>query len=287
MHGVKYEFYIGDGDTKTFKSIENLQPYEDVIVKKKECVGHVQKRMGSRLRAVKKNTKGLGGKGAGKLTDKVICDLTIYYGLAIRRNPDSAENMKNAIWAVFYHNISTNDEPQHQYCPPGKESWCKWRAAEAHGTLSSFNHKPPLNKNVEDAIKPVFEALSADDLLNRCTGGNTQNSNESVNACIWKLAPKHLHCASETIEISTYIAASLFNEGYITILKIMDCLGIAVGLEANNFAKTSDSKRIVSAEENMTYHAKAAAASKKADQVAQNELYKADEGLMYGPGIAD
>ncbi|XP_018367448.1 PREDICTED: uncharacterized protein LOC108763974 [Trachymyrmex cornetzi] len=111
LHGVKYEYYIGDGDTKTFKSIQNLAPYGDLVVKKKECVGHVQKRMGSRLRAVKENTKGLDGKGAGKLTDKIISDLTIYYGLAIRRNPDSAEDMKNAIWAVFYHNISTNDKP--------------------------------------------------------------------------------------------------------------------------------------------------------------------------------
>jgi len=95
--GVQYEFYIDDGDTKTFKALQDLNPYDDITVKKKECVGHVQKRMGSRLRAVKKNVKGLGRKGAGKLTDKVIADLTTYYGLAIRRHPNSAKDMKNAI----------------------------------------------------------------------------------------------------------------------------------------------------------------------------------------------
>ncbi|CAD6226431.1 GSCOCG00005820001-RA-CDS, partial [Cotesia congregata] len=39
---------LGDGDSKTFKGILTLDPYQgqpDVI--KKECVGHVQKRMGS------------------------------------------------------------------------------------------------------------------------------------------------------------------------------------------------------------------------------------------------
>jgi len=45
--GVKYENYIGDGDTKTFKAIQDLNPYDDVTVKKLECVGHVQKRLGT------------------------------------------------------------------------------------------------------------------------------------------------------------------------------------------------------------------------------------------------
>ena len=82
LHNVKYTTYIGDGDTKTFKSLLDMQPYgDDLIVKKSKCVGHVKKRMRSRLRAGKKKTKGVGGKGVGKLTDKLIRDLTNYYGL--------------------------------------------------------------------------------------------------------------------------------------------------------------------------------------------------------------
>lgn len=285
--GVKYEYYIGDGDTKTFKSIQNLNPYEDIEVKKKECVGHVQKRMGSRLRAVKKNVKGLGGKGAGKLTDKVIADLTTYYGLAIRRHPDSVEDMKNAIWAIFYHNSSTDDNPQHKFCPAGKDSWCKWRVSEADGTLESFKHKPALLEKVQEAIKPVFEVLSSDDLLQRCTGGNTQNSNECVNSCIWKLAPKHLHCGAQTVEIATYIGVSLFNEGCTALLKIMDLLGIAVGFEACNFARMSDEKRIAAAELDISAGARAAASYKKAKQAQQKDQFEAEEGLLYFPGIAE
>jgi len=52
-----------------FKAILNLNPYEGKFVKKSECVGHVQKRMDSRLRNKKKMEK-LGGKG--KLTDFLI-----------------------------------------------------------------------------------------------------------------------------------------------------------------------------------------------------------------------
>lgn len=70
-HGVKYVKYIGDGDSKTFKGILDINPYDDdPVVEKKECVGHVQKYMGSRLRKAKKDNKGLGGRGD---------ELTLYY----------------------------------------------------------------------------------------------------------------------------------------------------------------------------------------------------------------
>ncbi|EFN64887.1 hypothetical protein EAG_02546, partial [Camponotus floridanus] len=106
LYGVKYANYIGDGDSKTFKGIVESQPYDNFEIKKKECIDHVQKRMGNRLRNLKKQVKGLGGKG--KLTAKLIDQLTIYYGLAIRRNCDSIENMKNEIWATLFHKISTD-----------------------------------------------------------------------------------------------------------------------------------------------------------------------------------
>jgi len=80
--GVRYGNYIGDGDSKTFKAVLDAMPYgNDFVVTKSECIGHVQKRMGSRLRNVKKAQK-LGGKE--KLTDTLIKKLSIYYCLAIQ-----------------------------------------------------------------------------------------------------------------------------------------------------------------------------------------------------------
>jgi len=94
--GVKYLNYIGDGDSKTYKSILDINPYGDNYpVIKSECVGHIEKRMGTRLRNIKKEKK-LGGKG--KLTNVLIQKLTKYYGLAIRRNMNSVQDMKTAIF---------------------------------------------------------------------------------------------------------------------------------------------------------------------------------------------
>lgn len=285
--GVKYHTYIGDGDTKTFKALLECNPYSDLAVHKKECIGHVQKRMGTRLRAAKKKNKGIGGKGAGKLTDKLIKDLTLYYGLAIRRHPDSAEEMRKAVWATFDHKCSTNKKPKHENCPPGENSWCKWRVAEAKGELADFEHEPALQESVQNAIRPVYEALSSDDLLQRCTGGNTQNDNESFNACIWKLAPKHLHCGEQTIRIAAYIASGIFNEGYSSILKTMHTLGIVIGINSKNFAAKTDDKRITSAEANLSVLAKKARIDKISTKVQQNMLFEDEEGTLYGAGIAD
>lgn len=60
--GVKYAIYIGNGDTKTFKALLDMDPYDDLKIQKKECVGHVEKRLGTRMRNVKTNVEGLGGK---------------------------------------------------------------------------------------------------------------------------------------------------------------------------------------------------------------------------------
>ena len=75
--------------------------------------------MGSRLRSIKKSAK-LGGRG--KLTEVLTKKLTKYYGLAIRRNHESVEEMQKAVMATFYHMSSTDENPQHQNCPVGTNS---------------------------------------------------------------------------------------------------------------------------------------------------------------------
>jgi len=63
LHGLKYANYIGNGDSKTFKSVMDAKPYENFVIQKKECIDHVQKRIGTRLRNLKNHRKALEGKG--------------------------------------------------------------------------------------------------------------------------------------------------------------------------------------------------------------------------------
>ncbi|GFU03481.1 uncharacterized protein TNCV_2257121 [Trichonephila clavipes] len=115
---LQYTEYYGDGDSKGFLQVKDI--YGENSVTKLECIGHIQKRVGSRLRKLKKNTKGLGGKG--KLTDKLIDKLQNYYGFAIRSNVGCLEKMQSAVIAAFFHCCSSNQNPMHGQCPTGKDS---------------------------------------------------------------------------------------------------------------------------------------------------------------------
>lgn len=91
--GLKYKDMLGDGDSSTYSTIVESKPYgEDCIPNKLECIGHVQKRVGSRLRKLKSSNKGRkltdgkGISGKGRLTDGKIDVLQNYYSLAIRKN---------------------------------------------------------------------------------------------------------------------------------------------------------------------------------------------------------
>ena len=58
---MRYINVYDDGDARSFASIEDIYP--GIKVTKFECIFHVQKRMGKRLRTLRKTIKGLGGTG--------------------------------------------------------------------------------------------------------------------------------------------------------------------------------------------------------------------------------
>ncbi|GFY32216.1 uncharacterized protein TNCV_3557241 [Trichonephila clavipes] len=122
QRNAKYIKYIGDGDTKTFPELQRTAPYS---IEKVECVGHIQKRMGARLRKLKTMNRGKklsDGKsisGKNRLTDKFIDTITTYYGNAIRQNNSSVSDMRQVIWAIYCHYRSTDEEPMHHFCQIG------------------------------------------------------------------------------------------------------------------------------------------------------------------------
>ena len=112
INKLRYIEYVGDGDTSSFKDVKDSNPYQNEIsIVKRECIGHVQKRMGMRLRNLVKfkkkeilpglTRKGIDGKG--RLSEKNINILQNYYGMAIRQNTTNLYEMKKAIGATLFH----------------------------------------------------------------------------------------------------------------------------------------------------------------------------------------
>lgn len=290
-YNAKYVGYIGDGDTKSYAAVVKAEPYgPDVKVNKIECCGHVQKRFGTQMRKLKlrfrgqklSDGKGLGGKG--RLTDVVIDQMQSYYGNAIRNNSQSVEDMTEAIWAIWHHKCSTDRKPQHRLCPSGKDSWCRYNKAVADDTVAQFKHKNSLPQAVMDAIKPVFENLTAPELLVRCVGGKTQNANESLNNVIWKFCPKRVYTGRQIVCIAAHLGAITFSEGATGILKVMYELGVTPGANAKAHMIQTDQKRLEQARQQAANSTREARIATRRLRLGQHEAAEAREGPSYAAG---
>ena len=72
---MRYTTFVGDGDSKAYKSVCDAKPYGDIEIKKTDCIGYVQKRMGNRLREKRKASEKLeDGKSKGKGQTNRCCD---------------------------------------------------------------------------------------------------------------------------------------------------------------------------------------------------------------------
>ena len=293
--GIHYKFMISDGDSKAYAGIWNTygccddcQKYENMDKRSKEykkwqeskdyekwkeqhdsgeancsrvfkldCIGHVQKRMGTHLRELrkKKQTKLKDGKSVKgskhRLTDKAIDKLQTYYGNAIRANvkPDklSAEEQKSqiaviqkAIMAVLYHTCKISDETErHKYCPKGVDSWCSY---QRNGTFKRKDHH--LDEVFLDLLLPEFTRLSDYLLLLRCLPGYSQNANESINGLVWNRAPKHHYKGLKSVEMAAMSAIMHFNSGASSKHDVMRAANIPPGEFTGEGSAKKDKSRI-------------------------------------------
>jgi len=151
-----------------------------------------------------------------------------------------------------------------------------------------FRHDySPLPKTVLDLIKPIYEDLSNDKLLERCVGGYTQNSNESFNQLIWKIAPKMMHSGAKIVNIAAFLATCTFNNGDTSLLEIMNVLGISVGPGAHLYVVQEDETRIAKAELQAQEQTKEGRIRRRQQNLENMNIPSTVEDLHYGPGIDD
>lgn len=283
---ARYIKYLGDGDSKGFDSVAASNPYgQEVVIEKVECINHVQKRMGTRLRRLVQMKVLPDGKklsGRGRLTDKVINELQQYYGSAIRGN-DTLEEMKHACWATFYHKASTDADPQHTLCPIGAESWCKYNRAAARG-LPCPEHNNSLLPEIMAAIKPVYKDLCQPSLLKKCLLRKTQNCNEAFNHIIWSRLPKTEFVNAQTIQIGVLDAVLCYNDGVLGRVKVLQELCGQAGPNCVIGLQKKDFTRVRKAELSFQEIEKRARKARKTAKRRLEEVEKEEEAT-YGAGM--
>ena len=285
-HGLQYTKFLGDGDSSSFKRVVDHKPYgEEVDIHKLECVGHVQKRCGTRLRRLKQENRGLklgdgkGLSGAGRLTDKVIDTLQNYYGFAIRQNAGKLDAMEQSVKAVLPHVASSEENPMHDNCPDGEGSWCRYKRDP-----ESYKHRKGLPIDIVEFIKPVFDDLSSRKLLEKCVHGKTQNNNECLNKLIWDRCSKEYFVGVETVEEACFSAVSHFNDGRKSILNLFESLHIDPGRFTREQSSNQDSSRLRSSARKSKDNHKTRRKVLRAKRKGFQDKRKAVEGNEYEPG---
>ena len=142
--GVRYMKFYGDGDNKAFSTVQHRCGEEKV--EKQECIWHYLKRVGCRLRKLKKMEKGL-----KDITERAI-------GKAIR--------------ASFFHLTSSDTNNFHNHCPKPSTSWCQFRRNIVNKT-NMWKSGKGLSSNFIKFVKPIYQELTKPGELQKCLHGLT------------------------------------------------------------------------------------------------------------------
>ena len=196
-----------------------MNPYQFIKLSKQECTTHVTKRLGKHLKKIKNNTKNHTYIQHHLTEDKANYISSNYSTVVFQNRGKSADSISQALWILVSHVAG-----DHNKCPDGSASWCRWKLAETTGSIA-----PPAVTNFSTLeiakVEETFQ-LFAIEFCSHLTHGLNQNANESLHNTIWSLIPKSRYVSPQSIRVSVKFAILIFNEGEAFIYKLMAELGL-------------------------------------------------------------
>ncbi|GFV37458.1 hypothetical protein TNCV_1157211 [Trichonephila clavipes] len=98
--------------------------------------------------------------------------------------------MRKAVWAVYFHIRSSDEETLHRFCPVGPNSWCKYKNQVLEGSVETFRHS---NKLPVAVIKHDFSASKATN--HDVVGDEIENNNANPQTLL--VENKHINPPEE------------------------------------------------------------------------------------------
>ncbi|KAJ8887235.1 hypothetical protein PR048_013450 [Dryococelus australis] len=164
--------------------------------------------------------------GRRRVTDSAIADSQKCYGLAIRRNLNNLQGMRERererererSISIYYHPMKIHIIG---LCPKGAETKTK---GECYKHVVTY-----IPRVVVEEMKPIFRDVREPELLKKCLHGRTQNPNESVNSVIWNRLPRTTFIGVRTLHFGVWDAVASFNEGNLMMCHVYERLGFPSG----------------------------------------------------------
>ena len=135
--------------------------------------------------------------------------------------------MSNATKVILKHYCSRVENPQHDYCTSGLQSWCSFQRDKATGTNLHKPIKNCLPPAVQNVIEPLFDWLGNPAFLTDCSNALTSNNNESYHHVLWGLAPKEQYPSLQNVSFAVHLSVCLFNSAFLWLYsRLMDKCGM-------------------------------------------------------------
>eukprot|EP00795_Rhopilema_esculentum_P006810 gene6810-12400_t len=148
----------------------------------------------------------------------------------------------------------------------------------------SYNHSKPLPKAVMEVLKPIYERLSKDSVLEGCLGGYTQNSCESLNHLIWARCPKTMASGKVHLDCAAAAAVIVFNSGNMAMCGVLEELGVEPGRHTAHILQKLDRKRVKESNASATEKNKKIRKTRRTHGKAADDRMQQTEGLTYASG---
>ena len=122
--------------------------------------------------------------------------------------------MARATRAILKHYSSTPENPQHEDCQTGKNSWCSYQNDIACKTNTHQPIKDPIPSVVVEVIQPVFEKLSSESFLAAFKRCLSQNGNNVLHHVTWAVASKEQFVSPQETYLVVCLSVLIFNAGH-------------------------------------------------------------------------
>lgn len=165
--------------------------------------------------------------------------------------------MEKGCRAILKHYSSTLKKPQHEDCPTGKESWCKYQLDIANGTSNYKPAKYPIPPAIQKLVKPIFDKLGNKAFLECCKKISSSNPNEAFHNVLWGLAPKERFCSPQELKLAVWISVCHYNSGFTwTYINLLNEMGIEITKSMMQVFRAIDKERIYKSDYHFSYETK-------------------------------
>ena len=170
-HQLCYSTFIGDGDSKSYQQVVNMDPYPLVQIHKEECLSHVSKRIKKTLCRINKSTKHRTYSQYKLVESKAEYVSSSFSTTILQHRGKTPKQMAKGLDILLSH-ISSD----HNTCP--ENSWWRWRktATSSQPTPATTTNFTP---NEISKVMEVFAIFATEHLPTSYHGADTKRQRVS------------------------------------------------------------------------------------------------------------